>query len=172
MASPDHRKNILDKWHKKVNLGIAYDNERLDLVQQFEGDYIDFKELPNISGSILSMTGQVKLGNIENVSLYYDPLPQPLTPTQLDAPPYDYAYGLGEDIGTILPPPPPNYFYTDLLPTDVIAMTWITNTDGSFTIEADISKILEQGKGVYTIVVWVETNGEFVAISNYSIFIT
>ncbi|HUU65612.1 MAG TPA: CAP domain-containing protein [Dehalococcoidales bacterium] len=171
MTSPGHRKNILDKWHKKVNLGIAYDNERLDLVQQFEGDYIDFSELPSISDSVLSMTGKVTIGTIENVVLYYDPLPQPLTPEQLDVPPYDYAYGLGEDIGTILPPLPPNYFYTDLFPNDVIAITWDIESDGSFTIEADVSPILEEGKGVYTIVVWVQTGGEFVGISNYSIFI-
>ena len=171
MASPSHRKNILDKWHKKVNLGIAYDNERLDLVQQFEGDYIDFSDPPSISGSILSVTGEVTLGTIENISLYYDPLPQPLSPDQLDAPPYDYAYGLGEDIGTILPPLPPGLYYIDLLPTDVIATTWDTNPDGLFTIKADISKMLELGEGVYTVVVWVETDGEFVAISNYSIFI-
>jgi len=171
MASPGHRKNILDKWHKKVNLGIAYDDERLDLVQQFEGGYIDFSELPNISGNILSMTGQVTLGTIENVSLYYDPLPQPLSPEQLDAPPYDYAYGLGEDIGTILPPLPADYFYIDLFPNDVIAITWDIESDSSFTIEADVSPILEEGKGVYTVVVWVETGGEFVAISNFSIFI-
>jgi hypothetical protein len=171
MASPGHRKNILDKWHKKVNLGIAYDEGRLDLVQQFEGDYIDFSKLPSISGNILSMAGKVNLGIIENIALYYDTLPQPLSPEQLDAPPYDYAYGLGEDIGTILPPLPPDYFYIDLLPNDVIAITWDIESEGLFTIEANVSPILEEGKGVYTVVVWVETDGEFVAISNYSLFI-
>ena len=171
MASPGHRKNILDKWHKKVNLGIAYDEGRLDLVQQFEGDYIDFSKLPSISGNILLMAGKVNLGIIENITMYYDPLPQPLSPEQLDAPPYDDAYGLGEDIGTILPPLPPDYFYIDLLPNDVIAITWDIESEGLFTIEANVSPILEEGKGVYTVVVWVETDGEFAAISNYSLFI-
>lgn len=171
MTSPGHRKNILDKWHKKVNLGIAYDNERLDLVQQFEGDYIDFSKPPNITASILTIAGEVSLGTIENVSLYYDLLPHPLTPNQLDAPPYDYAYGLGEDIGTILAPPPPGSFYIDLLPNDVIATTWDINSDGSFAIEADIGKMLQEREGVYTVVVWVEIGGEYVAISNYSVFV-
>ena len=171
MDSPGHRANILDEWHRKVNLGIAYDEDRLDLVQQFEGDYISFIKPPSIVGNILSMTGIVTLGTIENVSLYYDSLPQSLSPEQLDAPPYDYAYGLGEDIGTILPPPPPDYFYVDLLPNDVIAGTWDIKSEGLFTIEADVSPILEEGKGVYTVVVWVETNGEFVAISKYSLFL-
>jgi uncharacterized protein YkwD len=171
MDSPGHRRNILDKWHKKVNLGIAYDDERLDLAQQFEGDYIDFSKSPNITDSILTMAGEVSLGTIENVSLYYDPIPQPLTPAQLDAPPYDYAYDSGEDIGTILSPPPPGSFYIDLLPNDVIATTWDVNSDGAFTIKASIDKILQKGEGVYTVVVWVETGGEYVAISNYSVFV-
>jgi len=171
MASPGHRKTILDKWHKKVNLGIAYDEERLDLVQQFEGDYIEFSEFPQLHGNILSLAGKISLGTFYNVVLYYDPLPQPLSPGQLNAPPYDYAYGLDEDIGTILPPLPPDYYYIDLLPNDVIAITWDIKSDGLFTIEANVSPILGEGKGVYTVVVWVEIEGESVAISNYSLFI-
>jgi len=170
MASPEHRRNILDKWHKKVNLGIAYDAQSLHLVQQFEGDYIDFNKPPSISGNILSMSGKVSLGTIENVAVYYDPLPQPLSPAQLEAPPYDYAYSLGEDIGTILSPPPSGSFYVGLAPTDVIATRWNVKADGAFAIEANVSSILSKGKGVYTVVIWVETNGEFVSVSNYSVF--
>lgn len=171
MTSPGHRKNILNKWHKKVNLGIAYDTERLDLVQQFEGDYINFTELPTVSDGILSIAGEVTLSTIENIIIYYDPLPQPLSIEQLDAPPYDYAYGFGEEIGVILPPLPSGFHYIDLLTTDVIAFIWNTEPDGFFNIEADISTILEKGMGVYTVVVWVETDGDYVDISNYSIFI-
>lgn len=171
MASPGHRRNILNKWHKKVNLGIAYDAERLDLVQQFEGDYIEFSVPPVVIGNNLSMVGRVTLGTIENIDLYYDPLSQPLSVKQLEAPPYDYAYGLEEDVGTILPPLPPDIFYIDLLPTDVIAETWDIGSDGLFFIEADIGVILGEGNGVYTVVIWVETGGEYVAISNYSIFL-
>jgi len=124
MDSQYHKKNILNKWHKKVNLGIAYNEERLDLVQQFEGDYVDFSKLPTVSGNILSMAGKVTIGNIEQVAVHYDSSPKPLSPEQLNVPPYNYAYGLGEDIGTVVPPLPPGYFYTDLSSNDVIAMTW------------------------------------------------
>jgi len=171
MVSPGHRKNILDKWHKKVNLGIAYNGERLDLVQQFEGAYLDFIKPPSISGDILTMTGNINIGTIENVIIHYDPLPEPLTPEQLDSPPYDYAYGLEEEIGLIVPPLPPDYFYVDLPSFAVIATEWNMESDGYFTIEVDLSEILSQGKGVYTIVIWTNVDGEFVALSNYSIFI-
>ena len=171
MNSPGHRKTILDKWHKKVNLGIAYDEERLDLVQQFEGDYIDFSEPPNISSNILSMTGKVTTATIENVTLHYDPLPEPLSPEQLNSPPYDYAYGLGEEVGLIVAPLPPNYFYVDLPTFAVVATTWDAESGGSFMIEANIDQLLTKGKGVYTVVIWVEIDDEFVAISNYSLFV-
>ncbi len=171
MASPGHRRNILNKWHKKVSLGIAYDEERLDLVQHFEGDYVDFSILPTILDSNLSMTGRATIGTIKNVTLYYDPLPQPLSPEQLGAPPYDNAYSLGEYVGVILSPPAPGYHYTDLSPNDVVATTWDIESDGLFSIKADVSLILNTGNGVYTVVLWVDIGGEYVGISNYSIFI-
>ncbi|MFC2025521.1 CAP domain-containing protein, partial [Chloroflexota bacterium] len=171
MDSPTHRANILNKWHKKVSLGIAFDDENFHWVQHFEGAYINFSGFPSISGTILSMAGTVATGKIERIIVYYDPLPQILTPEQLNAPPYDSSYGLGERIGIVLPLPSPGSFYTNLAPTDVVAMTWDTQADGSFTIGADISPILGKGNGVYTIVVRVETGGEFIEISNYSIFV-
>ncbi|MFC2021981.1 hypothetical protein ACFLTR_02035 [Chloroflexota bacterium] len=117
------------------------------------------------------MIGNVTLGNIKYIALYYDRLPQPLSPEELNAPPYDSSYSFGDEIGHIVSPPPLGSNYTNLSPNDVIARTWDIKTDGSFTVEANISPILEEGNGVYTVVVWVKTGGEFVAISNYSIFI-
>ncbi|MFC1995438.1 CAP domain-containing protein, partial [Chloroflexota bacterium] len=171
MASPGHRRNILNKWHRKVSLGIAYDKERLDLVQHFEGDYIDFSIRPTILDSNLSMTGNATIGIFKNVTLHYDPLPQPLSLEKLSAPPYDNAYGLGEYVGVILSPPSPGYYYTDLSPNDVVAITWDIKSDGSFSIKADASSILGTGNGVYTVVLWVDIGGEYVGISNYSMFI-
>ncbi|HLB27682.1 MAG TPA: hypothetical protein VJK47_00565, partial [Dehalococcoidales bacterium] len=171
MNSPSHRANILYKWHKKVSLGIAYDGENLQLVQHFEGDYIRFREVPGISGSILSMYGKVAIGTIERIVLHYDPLPQPLTSEQLNASPYDSSYSLGGIIGNVLTPPPPGSYYTNLLPTDVVATTWHTQADGSFAVKANIGPVLGKGKGVYTVAVLVKMGGELVAISNYSIFI-
>ncbi|MFC2004622.1 CAP domain-containing protein [Chloroflexota bacterium] len=171
MDSHFHRANILYKWHKKVSLGIAYDDDNFHLLQHFEGDYIEFSEIPSISSTILSMIGKVTIGNIEQIALHYDPLPQSLSPEQLNAPPYVSSYSLGGLIGNILPPLPPGSYYTDLAQNDVVAMTWDTQTDGSFTVEADISPMLGEGNGVYTVVVLVETGGEFVPISNYSIFV-
>jgi uncharacterized protein YkwD len=171
MSSKGHRQNILNKWHRKVNLGIAYNAARLDLVQQFEGDFIDFIRSPRISGNILSMVGKVKHGAFKDVVIYYDLPPQPLSPAQLARSSYSGAYGLGESIGNILAPPAPGYYYAALSPGEVVAMTWNIGADGSFAVEADISTILTEGPGVYTIGVWAEADGEYLVASNYSIFV-
>ena len=86
MASPGHRENILNKWHKIVNIGIAYNNESLHLVQQFEGDYVEFSKKPTVSARILSFPGKLKGGfTLEGVGIWYDQPPHPLTLGQLDA---------------------------------------------------------------------------------------
>lgn len=171
MNSPGHRANILNKWHKKVSLGIAYSGSSLSIVQHFEGDYIRFRETPTLSGSVLSMNGKVSLGAVEQIVVYYDPLPETLSPEQLNAPPYDSSYSMGGRTGSILPPPPPGSQYTNLSPADVVAVTWRTQADGSFAVKADIGAIIGRGKGVYTIAVVVKIVEGYLPVSNYSIFI-
>jgi len=171
MDSPSHRANILNRWNKKVSLGIAYDDENFHLVQHFEGDYIGFSEVPNITDTVLSMAGKLKTGTFEQIAIHYDPLPQPLTPEQLDTPPYDSTYGLGGLIANILPPPPPGSQYSNLSPIDVVGTIWDTRNEGWFIIEADISKMFGEGSGIYTVVVVAGIGGEFIPVSNYSIFV-
>jgi hypothetical protein len=168
-----HRDNILNKWHKKVNIGIAFDNHRLALVQEFEGDYVTFDTVPVITstsfGKFLSMAGQVTLGTISSVDIFYDPLPQALTQEQLLAEPKSYS--LGERVGTIIPPPPHGYHYSDLPPNSVQASKWNVGQGGSFTIEARADPLLGRGKGVYTVAIWANVSNELVRLTNYAIFL-
>ena len=111
MSSPGHRRNILNKWHKRVNLGIAYDNERLALVQQFEGDYITFSKLPILESGILTLSGKTLAGFVvEQIQIWYDPLPHSLTLGQLGK---TYAYDLGKPAAFIRPPPLPGSYYSE-----------------------------------------------------------
>lgn len=116
MTSPGHRKNILYKWHKKINLGIAYDQERLTLVQQFEGDYVKFNELPILQNGLLSFSGEVLDDfQIKEVHVWYDPLPHSLTLGQLAA---TYAYSIGSKPAVfIVPPAPPGSYYASSVTT-------------------------------------------------------
>lgn len=159
-----HRDNILNKWHKKVNIGIAYDQHRLALIQQFEGDYIMFTTLPSLAGGILSVAGKVAGGTVNSVALYYDPLPQPLTQQQLLTGPH--SYGLGVDAGYIIPH---GYSMTGM--DYVNATRFDAGPDGSFAVEADVTSLLKKGNGVYTVVVWGKLANESVNLTNYSIFV-
>lgn len=130
MNSAGHRRNILNKQHKKVNIGIAYDNERLTLVQQFEGDYITFNKYPGFSGSTLSLSGNTITGFvIDQIQIWYDQPPHPLTLGQLGM---TYAYSLGTPVVFIRPPPPPGSYYPD---SDTF-YSWTTYID-PYTVPPD-----------------------------------
>jgi uncharacterized protein YkwD len=170
MDSPLHRATILYEWNKKVSLGIAFTDNSLSVIQHFEGDYVGFSQTPVITGTVISMAGKLKAGSLQEVAIHYDPLPQPLTAEQLNAPPYDSTYSLGQQIGSIISPPPAGAVYTNLGPGDTVATTWDVRPEGWFTVRADISKLLAGGSGVYTVAVLADMNGRLVRVSNYSVF--
>ena len=115
MDSPGHRDNILDPWHKKVNIGLAWDRYNFFAYQHFEGDYVEYDQIPAIENGILTMSGTVKnrtsfaderdLG----VQIYYDQPPHTLTRGQLAR---THCYDSGPPVAALRPPPPPNYSTT------------------------------------------------------------
>ncbi|MFQ6003040.1 MAG: CAP domain-containing protein, partial [Candidatus Zixiibacteriota bacterium] len=68
-----HRDNILDKWHNKVSIGIAYDETHLALVQNFENDYITWNKKIEYSNGTISLSGKTSLGELQAIAIYYDP---------------------------------------------------------------------------------------------------
>ena len=215
MNSPGHRRNILDKWHTKVNLGIACDGVGCSIAQLFEGDYVDFWEEPNLFLGKLTMLGQLSGGfELSSVQVWYEEPPHPLTFGQLGR---TRSYNLGQrPAAFVRPPAPPNQYYpsddsrfswesgTDpyLVPPNAprpprivvegtedcdiplpssslnsASIPWVTaatwGVDGDlFRVEADLSDVVQAlGPGVYTIVVWGESHGEPVGLTNYSIFV-
>jgi uncharacterized protein YkwD len=169
-----HRDNILNKWHKKVNIGIAYDSNSMALVQQFEGDYLEFFQPPSLKGTIISLSGRINQPDIKlnNIAINFDPAPQPLTGPQLNDPnsPY-HRYGLTEIIGQIFPPPPPGASYNNLQPNSVIATQGSFGSTGQFSIEANIASLLTHGPGIYTVCLVGVVGGEARPWTNYSIFV-
>ena len=99
MDSPGHRRSILDKWHKKVNIGLAWDTYNLEGLQHFEGEYVEFDALPGITDGILTLSGRAINGlhfsNKDDLGLqiFYDPPPHTLTRGQISRT-YCYDYGL------------------------------------------------------------------------------
>ena len=81
MDSPGHRRNILDPWHRKINVGLAWDHYNIVAVQHFEGGYVEYDQLPAIEDGVLAMSGTTKNGVMFEdeqdlgVQIYYDPPP-------------------------------------------------------------------------------------------------
>ena len=99
MDSPGHRRNILNKWHKKVNIGLAWDRYNFVAYQHFEGDYLEYDTLPSLENGILTLAGETKNGagfrsrRDLGVTVFFDPPPHSLTRGQL-ARTYCYDNGL------------------------------------------------------------------------------
>ena len=111
MNSPGHRRNILNPWHKIVNLGIACNESACAVSQQFQGDYIEFDRGPVISDGYLGFSGTMTDGfALSGVQVWYDPPPHPLTLGQLDA---THSYGLGRPVVFLRRPLDKNSYYTE-----------------------------------------------------------
>ncbi len=116
MDSPGHRSAILDPWARKVNIGIWWSAYNFTAVQQFEGDYVEYTQLPAIGGSILTITGKVKNGislsedDSLGVIIFYDPPPHRLTRGQVAR---TYCYDGGIPVANLRKPPPQDRYYLD-----------------------------------------------------------
>lgn len=108
MDSSGHRRNILDMQHKKVSIGLAWDRYNFLAYQHFEGDYVEYDELPSIStDGTLSFSGTTKnsvffrttrdLG----VQISYDRPPHELTRGQVSR---TYCYDGGRQVASLREP--------------------------------------------------------------------
>ena len=117
VGSPAHLKTILDPHYRKVNLGIAWDAFNMTIVQQFEGDYVEFQQVPHLQGDSLEFEGSTENGagahatdGALEVAIYYHPL-SPLTRGQVS---HTYCLDIGLLVASLLPPPAPGYVYGDM----------------------------------------------------------
>ena len=156
-----HRDNILRGTHRAVNIGIAWNKRRVTFIQHFEGGDVKADAPPALSSNgtlTLSMEKEasgVKVGGV--VSVYFDPIPVPMTSRQIDALDSYCAGGgqttrCGDPVARILDPPPPRSFYSDLDANEVVADSWEETAD-SFSFTASLGG-LATTPGVYTVTVW------------------
>ena len=123
MNSAGHRRNILRKWHQKVNIGIAYDRYNTTMIQHFEGDYVAYDSMPSISNDILSLSGTTKNGvtfrepGDLGVQIFYDPPPHELTVGQVAR---TYCYDSGRKLASLRRPLTGGYYW----PTDIFTSTY------------------------------------------------
>ena len=117
MGSPGHRRAIVDSTYRKVSLGIAWDRFNFRVVQQFEGDYVEFEQLPDLENGILTFKGTLHNGaalepnDIKKnlgVQIYYDPPLRDLTRGQLAR---TYSSGYVVKAAAVRPQAGDGYYY-------------------------------------------------------------
>jgi len=157
-----HRKNVLDPDHTHVGIGLAIGLEHVYLAQEFINRHVQIENLPrraNFSDTIIikgrPLDRQSKIGAI---SIYYEPLPQPMTIDQLKR---TNAYSLPDEEFTLRPRLPTGHYYLDGS-KGVITIA----PDGSF--QAPLVLWRKQ-PGIYTIVVWLERDDRNFVATNISI---
>ena len=115
LGSSGHRRNILDRWHKKANIGLAWDRYNIVAYQHFEGDYVEYETLPSIDKGTLSIEGRTKNGvsfrrkRDLGVQVFFDPPPHPLTRGQVSR---TYCYGNGINVAGLREPLTGGSFWT------------------------------------------------------------
>jgi uncharacterized protein YkwD len=160
-----HRDNILNAFHNKVSIGIAYDHTNVYFVEDFEDDYVSWSTLTLATQVVMQGTILKEGESISQVAIYFDN-PTPLTTQQLDNPPYDSGYDSGTYVGMAVSPPPSGAHY---LPPEegilIVADTW-SETEHNFNIRFDMSTVFTQyGKGVYTLYLWTDSDNHLTSLS-------
>ena len=143
-----HRDNILNSFHNKVSIGIAYDNNNVYFVQDFENDYISWSTMSIAQNGEVLMSGSFRSRelSLESVNIFYDPLPSNLTSDQLEKAPYNGGYGAGTFVGMALPSG-----WESVEGITITAQTWV-QTSSTFQIRFNLSSAFNaHGKGVYTL---------------------
>ena len=119
IGSPGHRRVVIDPAYRKVSLGIAWDRYNFQVAQQFEGDYVEFEELPALDdGGTLSFKGTLHNGAVLvpggvsrdlGLQIYYDAPLQDLTRGQVTR---TYSYGYVTLAASVRGPAPAGSHYT------------------------------------------------------------
>ena len=118
-----HRTVLMDRVYRRVNIGIASSRNHFVLYLTLEGDWIEYRQVPTITGSILQFAGRsrngVRLNAGEDLSaeIWYDPLPQPATLGQLLR---VNAYDYGTIVAGLRPSPPPGYQWDEDRATAIV----------------------------------------------------
>lgn len=166
-ASSDwgHKDNILDPHHTSVSLGIAYNDNTFVIVQNFENNYINFTQPITYNSGMISFSGILPEGKIDNIEIDYDKTPTPAIYQQNK---HATSYTTGTPIDIVAKPLPWGQYYqnTSGLPV-IIAKQW-SEQGNSVTVSFDASKVITK-PGVYDVLVWLDVNGQSFPATYYSI---
>jgi len=169
-----HRDNILNPLHTKVSIGIAYKDQHIYFVQNFENDYITWETLSISDTNQVTMIGTISKSDCttQNILIFYSN-PVPLTVNQLENPPYNGSYNPGTHVASVVPPARAGYYYNwSNYPVDGIEANHWNQNDNHFQISFSLNKTINNhGTGVYTLYLITSSNPAE-SLLTHSIWIT
>lgn len=170
-ASSDwgHRDNIVNPGHRKVNIGVAYSDHFLALVQHFEGGSVTAFSSPSLEDGELRLEARINEPDVrlhDAVVVHWEPVPQRRSTDSIEElKSYcvggDFSEDCGDPVAVILPPPPEGHYYESLDSYDVVADRW-TATNTRIEIVADLGE-LAGSPGMYTVTLLRDTGSTFSA---------
>ncbi|MBI4854711.1 MAG: CAP domain-containing protein [Acidobacteria bacterium] len=159
-----HRQAIIYPYNTHVGIGIAFDEGRVKLAQEFICRYVEIMPLSSQAkaGSLIDMAGNIlnpKEYELAGISIFYEPSPQTLTREELNN---RGSYSLPETETILRPIVYGDIFYSDGSKGEIE----YKKSNGKFYCQIAFPK---DRKGVYTIVVWLKKDKEKFQATNISI---
>jgi uncharacterized protein YkwD len=171
-----HRRTILDPYATHVGIGLAWEKGEFRLAQEFVRRYIDWsRTLPRNASTDdqISASGRPLPGaKIDAISVHYEPVPTSLAPHVANL---ISSYSLPDKRRDYLPRLKTRYEKRDDGTLRIVSQQYKDGRRGDFYVGEDGSFSFNvpftDGPGIYTVVVWVNRNGDKtpIAASNVSI---
>ncbi len=147
-----HRDNILNPYHNRVSIGIAYSSSYVYLVQDFE-TYLATLNTPIAQGDSITLEGNTSQTlDPTSVQIFYDSTPTSLSPSTLNQA-YDGPYDQGSFVGGVVAPCDNIFSSCEKFTQGITvgATTWAINSD-AIEIQFSLANFVQiDGAGVYTI---------------------
>jgi uncharacterized protein YkwD len=167
-----HRDNILNVYHNRVSIGIAYSSTYVYFVEDFE-TYLATLHTPITGGNVVTLSGNTsETLNPTSVQIFYDPTPTNLSATTLTND-YSTAYGQGTFVGGVVPTCNGILQSCERFSQGITvgASTWQVGSN-TVNIQFSLSNfVAKAGQGVYTIYLVQGSVGDPEYLTSISVFV-
>ena len=171
-----HKRTILDPYATHVGIGLAWERSEFRLVHQFIRRYVQWtRPLPRRAriGQTVLVAGQPLAGaSVEAISVHYERAPQPMAAVVANA---LTNYSLPSKRKDYFPRLKQEYTRRPNGTLEIVRREYPGGSRGDFAVTKDGAFSFDvpftQGPGVYTVVVWVRSEGASVPISASNISI-
>ena len=168
-----HRDNILNQYHDRVSIGIAYSSTYVYFVEDFE-TYLVSLNTPISQGDTITLEGSTSQTlSPGSVEVYFDSTPTALTPSVLNSA-YNTPYDPGTFLGGVIPQCNSIFGTCQRFSQGITvqASTWDIGSS-AIDIQFSLSNFIKNGgAGVYTIYLSQGSTSNPEYLTSISVFIS